>query len=59
MRSKVPLAVAAAAIVAVMGLSVAARPAGAPGVSKGVSPQRQSISALAIAISPSSEGEVP
>jgi hypothetical protein len=48
MRSRLPLAVAAAAIVAVMGLTVAARPAGTPGVSKGVSPQLQSISALAI-----------
>src|SRR5262245_22082929 len=48
MRSKLPVALAAASVAAVMSLTIAAAPAPKPAVVKGVSPQLQSIGALAI-----------
>src|SRR5690242_2365125 len=51
MRSKLPLAVAAVSVAALVALTAAARPAHAPPASKvasGISPKLQSIGALAI-----------
>ena len=48
MRSKLPLAVAAASIASLLALSMAAAPAPKPVVNKGVSPTLQSIGPLAI-----------
>src|SRR5215510_9582299 len=48
MRSKLPVALAAVSVAAVMSLTIAAAPAPKPAVTKGVSPQLQSIGPLAI-----------
>jgi hypothetical protein len=48
MRSKLPVALAAMSVAAVMSLTIAAAPAPKPAVTKGVSPQLQSIGPLAI-----------
>src|SRR6476660_3571199 len=48
MRSKLPLAIAAASVASVLALSMAAAPAPKPVVNKGVSPTLESIGPLAI-----------